>query len=92
MTTPINPLFSTTEHSANPLRVGVSSMFASRDSLDEAMTYAIEIANASNNSAAVVTAIMVVINTAADIVDPLFSGAPTIVDVVEPLFSGTPEA
>jgi hypothetical protein len=68
-----NPLAPATKHSANPLRTNVSPMFSSRETLEEALTYAMGIANASGNPAAVVTAIMVVLNTAADIVEPAFT-------------------
>lgn len=43
-----------------------NNMFAGRDTLDEAFHYALDVANASDNPAAVITAVMVVCNTIAD--------------------------
>jgi hypothetical protein len=40
-------------------------LFSSRDSLDEALAYAYDIANASDNPPAVITAVQVVLNTIA---------------------------
>ena len=42
-----------------------SSLFADRDTIPEALDYALEVARASKNSAAVMTAVMVVVNTIA---------------------------
>lgn len=41
-------------------------MFASRDTIDEAFEYAYSIARASDNTAAVMTAVQVVVNTIAE--------------------------
>ena len=42
------------------------NMFASRDTIDEAFDYAYSIARASDNTAAVMTAVQVVVNTIAE--------------------------
>lgn len=54
---------------SNPLKQYTSAFFADRETMDEALQYAFAIAKASDNSMAVMTAIMVVLNTAANVVD-----------------------
>jgi hypothetical protein len=46
-------------------------MFADRDSFDEAMEYAYSVARGTDNPAAVMTAVMVVVNTLANYVEKL---------------------
>lgn len=54
---------------SNPLKQYTSAFFADRDTMDEALEYAFAIAKASDNPMAVITAIMVVLNTSANVVD-----------------------
>ena len=53
----------TNKELANKIR---NRMFAERDTLDEALDYAFSIAKATDNPAAVMTAVMVVLNTLAN--------------------------
>ena len=46
-------------------------MFADRGTLDEAMEYAYSVARGTDNPAAVMTAVMVVVNTLANLVEKL---------------------
>ena len=48
-----------------------NDIFASRDTLDEAYAYASSIAQASDNPAAVLTAVQVVVNTLAKYIEGL---------------------
>lgn len=53
-----------TENEAEIARkLGMSSFFASKDTLDEALNYSVQIAESCDDTAAVITAIMVLHNT-----------------------------